>query len=171
MRRHPVDNDTNAGRVTAIHEVTEIVRVAEALRRCVHADWLVAPRTVERVLRHGQQFHVRETHVAYIVDKFVGEFAVAQITVAALGPAPPGAEVHFVDTDRPVEFRTRGAALHPRVVRPLVFAREHDGCVAGRRLVVMPERVVLQRQKVTFVVEQFELVFLAAADPRDEYFP
>ena len=77
----------------------------------------------------------------------------------------------YYDADGPVQFRTRGAALHPSIVRPLVFAREHDGGITGRRFVIMPERVVLQGQQVAVVVEQFELVFLAAADPRDEYFP
>ncbi len=123
------------------------------------------------MFRHGQQLDMRETHVDYVVDQFIREFAVAQVAAVIFRPAPPGAEVYFVNADRPVELRSLGAMLHPLVVRPLVFAREHDGRIARWWFVIVAERVVFQRQQVAVSVEQFELVFLAAADPGDKYLP
>ena len=126
MRRHPVYDDTDAGGVTAIDEVTEIVGIAEALSRRIHADRLVAPRTVERVLRYGEQLDVRETHVDDVVDQFISEFPVVQVAIVVVRATPPGTQVHFVDADGLLEPRPPGSLLHPLVVRPLVFTREND---------------------------------------------
>ncbi len=78
MRGHPVEDDADAGLVAAVHEVAEIVRVAEALGRRKHADRLVAPGAVERMLGDRQQFDMGEAHLPDVFDQFVGEFAIGQ---------------------------------------------------------------------------------------------
>ncbi len=55
MRRHPVDDHADALLVAAVHEVLEVVRRAEAGRRRIVADGLVAPGPVERMLADRQQ--------------------------------------------------------------------------------------------------------------------
>ena len=54
MRRHPVEDHTDASVMQGIDEVTEIVWGAEARRRRVVARNLIAPRAVERMLHHRQ---------------------------------------------------------------------------------------------------------------------
>ena len=86
------------------------------MRRRVHADGLVSPGAVERVLGDRQQFDVRETHVSDVADEFVGKFAIAQIAIVGL--AAPGAEVHFIDADGPIEWMARWCGAPSRNRRP-----------------------------------------------------
>ena len=54
VRRHPVHDDADAGRVQRVDECPEVVRRAESRCRRVVGRDLVAPRSGERVLRDGQ---------------------------------------------------------------------------------------------------------------------
>ncbi len=146
VRRHPVDDDADAGLVAAVDKVTEIVGFSEALRRRKHADRLVAPGAVERVFGHGQQLDVGEAHVADVGDEFVGEFAVAQPAIAFFGLAPPRAQVHFVNADGLAEFGRGATTGHPFTIIPLVAALIDDRGVTGRRFMVVAIGIVLQRQ-------------------------
>ena len=82
---------------------------------------LVAPRAVERVLHHRQQLDVGEAHVVDVGDELVGQLAVGERAVALLRVAPPRAEVHLVDRDRPRRAgRAARGVLDPGGVAPLV---------------------------------------------------
>ena len=110
MRRHPVEDDADAGLVAAVDEAGEILRRAEAAGRREQADRLVAPGAVERMLADRQQLDMGEAHVLDVGDQLVGELVIGEEAVAVL--APPGAEMHLVDRDR------RGARLPRRGASP-----------------------------------------------------
>ena len=95
MRRHPVDDYRQASCMTAVHQVAKVVGRTEALRRCEQPDRLIAPRSVKRVLTDWQEFNVSESHLAYVVDEFVGEISIRQVTAVVL--VSPGARMNFVD--------------------------------------------------------------------------
>ena len=98
---HPVEDHSHATLVEVVHEVAEIVRVAEAGGRRVVAGDLVAPGAVEGVLAHGQQLDMGETALHAVVGQFLRQLAVVEdVTVGA--PAP-GAEMDLVDRDGAVE--------------------------------------------------------------------
>ena len=63
MRRHPVHNHADAGLVTAVDEMPELVRRAEAAGRRVIIGDLITPGTVERMLRHRHQLDVGVAHL------------------------------------------------------------------------------------------------------------
>ena len=62
MRRHPIHDHADAGLMTSIDEMPELVRRSEPAGRRVVIRDLIAPRTFERMLRHRHQLDVRVTH-------------------------------------------------------------------------------------------------------------
>ena len=72
MRRHPVEDDADPGRVRGVDEVGEILRRAEAARRREQRDRLIAPRAVERILGDRQQLDMGEAHIAHVGDQPLG---------------------------------------------------------------------------------------------------
>ena len=78
VRWHPVENDPEARSMRGFHQKAEVFRRAEARRRRIEADRLVAPRAIERMLADGQQFKVRKTQVACIWHQRFGQFAVVE---------------------------------------------------------------------------------------------
>jgi hypothetical protein len=99
---HPIEDDADARLMAAIDEIAELVGISKAARRRVVARHLIAPRTVERMLRDGQQLEMRVAHFADVREQRVREFAVAEIAIAFLDLALPRAEMHFVDAHRRV---------------------------------------------------------------------
>ena len=65
VRRHPVHEHADAGRVATVHEVHEVLRRPEARGRRVVATDLVAPGAVERVLGDAHQLDVGVAHVEH----------------------------------------------------------------------------------------------------------
>jgi len=66
MRGGPIEEHADAGLVQAIDELHEIVGRAVAAGGREVADGLIAPGAVERMLHHGHEFDVRETHLLQI---------------------------------------------------------------------------------------------------------
>src|SRR5947209_2695047 len=60
MRRHPVEQDADAGGVGALDKVGEFLRRAEPAGRCIKRDRLVAPRAVERTFGDRQKLVMSE---------------------------------------------------------------------------------------------------------------
>ena len=130
VRRHPVDDDADAGVVQRLDQPTEAVGVAEACGGGVVGRDLVAPRAAERVLHDGQQLDVGEAQLGDVRRQLVGELVVAQRAAALV--LAPRAEVHLVDRHRPLVGTVLGGALgHPLVVGPGVLALEDAR--SGRR--------------------------------------
>ena len=85
VRRHPVDDDADAGLVGAVDEVAEVVGAAEPGGGGVVGGDLVAPGAAEGVLGERHELDVGEAGRDHVVDELVGQLAVGQ-------PLPPGAE-------------------------------------------------------------------------------
>ncbi len=97
MARHPVEDHADAALVALVHEIAELVRVAEPAGGRVVIRDLIAPRAVEGMLGHGHEFDVGETHLDHVIDEMIGQFAVGQRAVVILGHALPTARVDLVD--------------------------------------------------------------------------
>ena len=166
MRRHPVQDHAQVMRMAGGDEFGEAFRRAEARGRRVHAQWLVAPGTVKRVLGDGQQFQVREAHILRVGRQGLGQFLPAQ-PAAVIMPAP-AAQVHFVDRHRCLAV-VEGLALFRQ--RHL---RRHAGYHAGggrSHLGGEGKGVGLQRQQMAGAVQQFEFVMVAACGVGHKDFP
>ena len=71
MRRRPIENDTEAGLVTAIDEFHEFGGSAVAAGGGKVAEGLVAPGAVEGMLHDGEQLDVRVAEILDIGDQLV----------------------------------------------------------------------------------------------------
>src|SRR5690606_32605334 len=91
MRRHPVDQHTDAGLVAAVDEPGEAFGRAEPPGWREQADRLVAPGAGERVLADRQALDVREAEVTDIRNELVRDLV--PVDRAAVGAPAPGAEV------------------------------------------------------------------------------
>ena len=146
MRRHPVEDDAEAGLVRAVDEAGEAGRIAVAPRRREQADRLVAPGGVERMLGDRQQFEMGEAHVDGIGNELVGEFVIGQ-EAPAVGPAARSRDAPRRSTSACAADRPGRAPAEERIVVPveIVGARD-DGGGRGPQLAAEAERIGLQRQ-------------------------
>ena len=168
VRRHPVEQHADARGVRARDEAAESRGPAEARRRAVQADRLVAPRAVERMFGHGQQFEVGVAHLLRIWHQLIGQLGPGEEAIAVLHLAPPGAQVHLVDRDWRVE-RVGAAALGRRRQRCRQPRDDAGGLWA--HLGLQRVGVGLERQQAAVACAQFVLVMRAAADARQEQLP
>ena len=133
VRRHPVNNHTDAGFVESVDQILEILGRAVAARRRVEAHHLVAPRRVKGVLGNRHEFHVREAHLLDVLDQRLGQRAIPRRFPRRL--LPPGTEVDFVNAQRRPQRITLPPLRQPGLVRPLELAvAPHDGRVLRRLL-------------------------------------
>ena len=171
VRRHPVQNDADAALVQRLHQEHEILRRAEPAGRRKVAHRLVAPRAVERVLRHRHEFHVRESHVVRIFGQLGRHFTVRQPPVALLRNARPRAQVQLVDRNGRVQRVAPRPALHPFLVLPLVRQLPHlRRCV---RPDLRGKSVGVRLVRLVGVVTRRDVIFVQrpAADAGDEPLP
>ena len=63
MRRYPVKNDTNLLLMALIDQVSKILRRSVTGGRCIITGYLIAPRSIERILRDSHQFNVCVSHL------------------------------------------------------------------------------------------------------------
>ena len=78
MRRHPVEDDADAGPVRAVDEAGEALRIAEARRRRIEAGRLVAPGRIVGMLGDRHEFDMGEAHVDDIGDQPLGQLVPGQ---------------------------------------------------------------------------------------------
>src|SRR5438067_1880429 len=86
MRRHPVEDDTDALLVEMIDEKHQILRCAIACRRRKVTYGLIAPRAVKGMLHNRQQLDMGEAHLLGILGQLKGEFPIGEIPVSQWGP-------------------------------------------------------------------------------------
>src|SRR4029453_909958 len=84
----------------AVDEAHEVMRRAMARRRREMPQYLVAPRAVERMLRHADELDVRVAHVEQIRNELVGELVPGQEGGLAMPRATPRSRMQLVDRDR-----------------------------------------------------------------------
>ena len=171
VRRHPVQHDADTVLVQVVDQKHEVLRRAVAAGWCEVPGDLVAPRLVERVLHHGHELDVRESHPAYVVREPRGQLAVCQPAVALLGHSHPRSEVHLVNRPRSFSVVRVAAVLHPVVIAPLVGQVPNDRGLARRRLRVGGERVGLVHAVACHPRMHVVLVEGAVPDGRNEAFP
>ncbi|MCY1433438.1 hypothetical protein D9M71_494660 [compost metagenome] len=75
MRRHPVQQHTNASLVAGVDERGEILGTAIARGGREHRQWLIAPGAAERVFHDRQQFDVGKAQFLHIGHQPFGQFA------------------------------------------------------------------------------------------------
>jgi hypothetical protein len=169
MRRHPVHEHPDAGLVQGVDQVLEIIRRAKPAGRRVEAGHLVAPRRIIGVLADRQEFHMRKTHFADVVNQRPRQLAVVQRLRHIL--LLPGTGVDFVDADGRLERIPRGPLLHPFLVGPLepLIVPDNAG-VLGRDLEEKAVGIGPQRD-VSVRVLDFEFVMRARAHAGDENLP
>ena len=172
VRRHPVKDHADAALVQVVDKPREILRRAVPVRGGEEPGHLVTPRTVEGMLRQGQDLDVRVAHVDGVVGQRRGDFAVGQRPLRILDDAPPRSEMDLVDGDGTVQLSGRcGALFEPGGVAPLVAARIADNrrIVRGR---FEPGGIGIRLQPdETAAVPDFELVHFALAQAGHEEFP
>jgi hypothetical protein len=144
MRRHPVEDHTDAFAVQVIDEIHEVLRRAISRRGREIAGDLVAPRSVERVLHDGQDLDVREAERLDVRRQPRRQLAIAERAVVLLGHAHPRPEVDLVERQRRAQRVALFARPHPLLVAPLVVVEvPHLGAGLGRRLLHHRERIGL----------------------------
>ena len=88
VRRHPIEQDANAGLVQDVDERPEVVRRSEATGGRIVADGLVTPGWIERMLADRQQLDVGVAHHLAVVRELVAQIDVGQEPVG-VGRALP----------------------------------------------------------------------------------
>src|SRR4051794_3549227 len=113
-----------------------------------------------------------EAEIAYIRDQPLAEFLVAEIAVALLRNARPGAEMALVDRDRALPRLRRSALLDPVFILPFCFRQTvQDRCCRRRMFGTEGHGVGLQRQDTAGMVPHFIFVALALRQFRNEELP
>ena len=159
MRRHPVEDDADAGGVQRVDEAREAFRRAVARGRREHAERLIAPRSAERMLGDRHQLHMGEAHVGEIRDQPVDRDVPQRGCAGVVRGAHPGGEVHLVDRERRIGGVARGAGAHPLVVAPAERLRaRHHGRGRGRQLGLLRQRIGLLRHAIAAGADDIELV-------------
>jgi hypothetical protein len=136
------------------------------------AGHLVAPRAVERVLGDGHQLDVGEAHLHDVVGQLRGELPVGERPAGRPRASLPGAEVHLVDRQRPVEpVPPRRGAGAIQAVAPGELARIADDrrVAGGARNTSRTGRSSCRIGALG--VADLELVELALAQAGDEELP
>ena len=84
MPRHPVGDHAQATRVCRINKRLKFLRGAVADGWRIQTNWLIPPRTVERMLTHRHDLDVGKSHVVGVIDQFFRKFTVGHETFAVL---------------------------------------------------------------------------------------
>ena len=116
MRRHPIEQHAEAGAMGAVDEAGEAGGIAEALGRREHADRLVAPRDIQRMLADRHQLQMGEAHPRGVWDETVGQLVIGEEPVALA--ALPGAEMDLVNRHRLATRVALGAAFEMSRIVP-----------------------------------------------------
>src|SRR5258708_38308324 len=130
--RRRIENDVEAGVVTAIDEFHEFGGSTVAAGGGKVAESLGTPGAVERMLHDGEQFDVRVAEILDVRYELFAELVVIEPTIVVFGDAAPGTEMDFVDGDgrfEPVFLRAVG---DPVCVGPfMVIETRDDGAGIG----------------------------------------
>ena len=95
----PVEDDPKPFLVRRIDQVAKLVGWAEPDRGRIHANGLITPGPVKRILTDRQQFEMGEPHIDRVIDQFFGKLLVGQGPIAVLGLTTPASQMHFVNRD------------------------------------------------------------------------
>src|SRR5258708_8059295 len=171
MSGDPVEDDPDPGLMTPVGELAEFVRIDVPSWGRVIVDYLITPRTIERVLGARHQLDVSVAHFQHVLDQSIRKFSVTQVTVILFRDARPGAEMNLIDTHRFFMPFAGPAALHPFPIRPREPVQiEDQGGGLQTMLAIEGERVTFQND-LPKTISQFKLVMGFFANPGDQHFP
>ena len=170
MRRDPIENHSDAMLMTAVDQLHQIFRFAEARGRRVEVGNLVAPGRTVGMLGQRQKFDVGEPHLQHIGNQLVGQVPVGQ--EAAVRPVSPRTGVDLVNGHRSFPSLGTRSPLHPLAIAPLMLAGRivHHAGGAGWRLGVESIGIGFQEQG-TIAGQNLELVQIAFAQTGHEQLP
>ena len=169
VRRHPVEDDPDTGLVQDVDEVHEVLRLAVPGGRREIPRRLIAPRAVERMLRHGHELDVGKPQSAHVLRQLVRSRAVRQ--VAPVSRAAPRSEMDLVDRYRRPERVAGPTRREPVLVAPLVLERPRARRRARRDLREERERIGLVDAVAAVPGLESILVALPASHVRDHRLP
>src|SRR6266567_9103514 len=89
MRGSPIENDADAGLVTAVDELHEFDRRTKAAGGGEVAESLVTPGTVVRMFHDGEQFDMSVAELFSVGNQLVGELPVSEPAIVIPGNAAP----------------------------------------------------------------------------------
>ena len=171
VRGHPVQNDANAVLMQVVHQIHEVLRRSVARSGREIARGLVTPRTVERMLHDGHQFHVSEVHPLDIFRQARRHLPVGQRPVAFLRDPHPRTEMNFVNRNRGLQRFPLCPGFHPLLISPLVFQLPHYRGGTRRLLMKNAEGIGLLAHVSLIVRNDVVLVQRPLADSRHKTFP
>ena len=133
MRRHPVEDHPDPVPVHGIDEISEILRRAVPCGRRIKTAHLIAPRLVQRMFAHRQQFHMGITHFLHISRQRIGEFAVSRKFIRIFGilfrgqtRSAPRPQMHFVNRNGTFQNILMSPLIHPLGIVPFERVRGRD---------------------------------------------
>src|SRR3990170_7668939 len=171
MGRHPVEDHADAVPVQTVHEFHEVLRASVPARGREVARGLISPGPVERMLHHGQELHVGESHVLHVIHKGTGDLPVSEKAVVPLHGPPPGTEVDLVDREGRSKTVCRMPVFHPGIVAPLVRKIAYDGGRPRRRFPAEGKGIAFVSAVTGMAGDNVILVEGPGPDTRDEPFP
>ncbi len=165
---HPVQNDGESLSVACIDQGGKVGWTAKATGGCKKSGRLIAPRSVEWMFAHRQEFEMGEPHVAGVSWQFLRQLAVAQPTAATLRLPPPRAEMDFIDRYRRAQCIDAGRCRLRLLDR---VAIDYDRSRLRPQLGSESEWIGLQRQQMAVRPDNLIFVFVAGAGFGHENFP
>ena len=157
-------------RCSSSMRIAQVVGAAVARgRREVTAD-LVAPRAGERMLHHGQQLDVGESHASHVVAEHRRHLAIGERAIALFEHAPPGAEMNLVDRDGAFDPFAPRPLRKPVCVVEFVARLVNDRGRRGGRFHPLREGIAFHQQAAA-ARANFVLVIDSRADAGNEQLP
>ncbi len=120
VRRHPIHEHADARLMQAIDEAHEVLRRAVPRGGREMPQDLIAPRAIERMLRHADQLDVRVAHVDHIRNQLIGQLVPGEERGLAMPGAAPRAGMQFINGDRRAQRIPVAPAVEPLGVAPAV---------------------------------------------------
>ncbi len=172
VRGSPVEDDSDAGLVAAVHEFHEFCGWTEAAGGAEVAERLIAPGSVVRMLHDREQLDVRVAKLFDIRDQLVGKLAVTEPAIVLLGEAAPGTEMDFVNGDGGLEPIFLCALRNPIGVVPLIGVEPgDDGASIGPKLGAKAVGIGFEREDVAVRPDDFVFVDGSFRNFREKNFP
>src|SRR5258708_987119 len=172
MRGSPIQNDADAGLVTAVHKLHEFRRSAKAAGGGEVAERLVAPRAVVGMLHDGQQLDMRVAEIFDVGNQLVAEFSIAKPAIMILRDPPPRTEMDFVDGNSRLEPVSLRAAREPIGVLPfMVIEVGNDRAGVWAKLGAEGVGIGFERENVAVWADDLILVDGAFVEFGNEDFP
>ena len=133
MRRHPVNDHTDALMVHVIHKAHEVRRRTITGCRCVVAGHLISPGRIIGMFHDGHQLHIVITHFLHVFGKLKCDFLITEEFSSVLRTLP-GTHVNLIDVHRLLVSGLLISFLHPFLILPGIMQLRYTGCICRTNL-------------------------------------